>query len=246
MIISHSQKFIFVKTRKTAGTSLEMVLSKACKPGDVVTAISPDDEVDRGPIEAKVGDFEALDPSRRIFNHASIENALRVFGERILDYAVVSAERNPFDRVVSWFYWRQRGAKALQDAVLRAEFKKFLLDELPLVQDCPEPYCVGGSTVVDFMIRFENLESDFEKVCSALSLPATNLDKSAKSGYRPASSRANPESLFDEEAYAIVRNRFPYQLSVLGYGEPGRSCPEFVPLKTRRRSKLTFLEGLGA
>ncbi|MEL6382956.1 MAG: chondroitin 4-O-sulfotransferase, partial [Cyanobacteria bacterium J06626_18] len=32
MIISHEYKFIFLKTRKTAGTSIEIALSKFCGP----------------------------------------------------------------------------------------------------------------------------------------------------------------------------------------------------------------------
>jgi hypothetical protein len=39
MIISHEHKFIFVKTRKTAGTSIEIALSKFCGPDDVICPI---------------------------------------------------------------------------------------------------------------------------------------------------------------------------------------------------------------
>ena len=45
MIISHKHKFIFVKTRKTAGTSLEIGLSEHCGAQDVITPISPKDEL---------------------------------------------------------------------------------------------------------------------------------------------------------------------------------------------------------
>ena len=39
MIISHHYKFIFVKTNKTAGTSIEWALSKFLKEGDMLTTI---------------------------------------------------------------------------------------------------------------------------------------------------------------------------------------------------------------
>ncbi|WP_089719936.1 hypothetical protein [Candidatus Entotheonella palauensis] len=48
MLISHRYQFIFVKTRKTAGTSIEASLSRYCGDTDVITPISLPDEPWRG------------------------------------------------------------------------------------------------------------------------------------------------------------------------------------------------------
>jgi len=47
MIISHKHKFIFIKTRKTAGSSFELMLSTICGPDDVLTPLSPEEETIR-------------------------------------------------------------------------------------------------------------------------------------------------------------------------------------------------------
>ena len=41
MIISHKYRCIFIKPKKTAGTSLELFLSQVCGADDVVTPIYP-------------------------------------------------------------------------------------------------------------------------------------------------------------------------------------------------------------
>lgn len=41
MIVSHKHKFIFIKTAKSAGTSIEIALSKFCGSEDIITPILP-------------------------------------------------------------------------------------------------------------------------------------------------------------------------------------------------------------
>jgi hypothetical protein len=47
VIASFHHGFVFIKTRKTGGTSVEIVLSAWCGPDDIVTPIAPEDEVVR-------------------------------------------------------------------------------------------------------------------------------------------------------------------------------------------------------
>jgi hypothetical protein len=47
VILSHSRKFIFIKTRKVSGTSMEISLSQACSGDDILTPISYEDELIR-------------------------------------------------------------------------------------------------------------------------------------------------------------------------------------------------------
>jgi len=47
MIISHKYQFIFLKTAKTAGTSIEIALSRFCGQDDIITPVSVEDELKR-------------------------------------------------------------------------------------------------------------------------------------------------------------------------------------------------------
>jgi len=59
MIISHAHRFVFIKTRKTAGTSLEIARSRYCGARDVITAIDAEVAVDY------VASFEDLEAAWR-------------------------------------------------------------------------------------------------------------------------------------------------------------------------------------
>jgi hypothetical protein len=47
MIVSHEHKFIFLKSKKTAGTSIELALSQLCGPSDILTPLTRIDEASR-------------------------------------------------------------------------------------------------------------------------------------------------------------------------------------------------------
>ncbi|WP_293150922.1 hypothetical protein [Okeania sp. SIO2C9] len=73
MIISYRYKFIFLKTKKTAGTSVEISLSRFCGDDDVITPISLEDEAIRkllGKRQQNYLDFDAHgNEYKKYFNH---------------------------------------------------------------------------------------------------------------------------------------------------------------------------------
>ena len=54
MIFSKQNDFLFIKGRKVAGTSAEMALSTICGPEDIITPITPIDELER--LRRRVGE----------------------------------------------------------------------------------------------------------------------------------------------------------------------------------------------
>ena len=119
MILSHKHKFIFLKTNKTAGTSVEIALSRFCGPDDIIAPISPKDEQKRSGLgyrgaqnyRAPYSDYGLTDwarlllrgrPLPRFYNHMSAAELLQYIDRRVWDdYFTFCIERNPWDRLIS-------------------------------------------------------------------------------------------------------------------------------------------------
>ena len=125
MIISHKHKFIFVKTEKTAGTSLEIALSKHCGPGDILSSLMPEDEEMRSELgypsaqnfrlpltRYTVADTLRCLHSRKplhFFNHARALFIRNHVDAEVWDsYYKFCFERNPWDKLISIYYWEHR------------------------------------------------------------------------------------------------------------------------------------------
>ena len=109
MIASHAHRFVFVKTRKTAGTSLEIALSRHCGPSDIVTRISPEDEEMRA-AAGGVGPQNG-DTSPSSYAHMGARRVIKVIGRETWDdYFTFAVERNPYDVVASSYRYSARKA----------------------------------------------------------------------------------------------------------------------------------------
>jgi hypothetical protein len=77
MIISHSQKFIFVKPRKVAGTTIELMLSRYLQNGDCATPIEPQEEYLRScrpsVIIGKIAGQKKIGLQTRLRDHSSLK-----------------------------------------------------------------------------------------------------------------------------------------------------------------------------
>ena len=114
MIVSHRHRLIFLKTRKTAGTSVEIALSRICGPEDTITRLTDEDEE----LRASLGglgpqNFESPPLPEKAFNHMPARGVRLVVGPQTWrDYFRFAIERNPWDLVVSQYYWRYRHEEA--------------------------------------------------------------------------------------------------------------------------------------
>ena len=185
MIISHKHKFIFIKTTKTAGTSIEIALSRFCGEDDVITPLMPKDELMRkeygglGPqnferprrlTEYSKGDWWRLVtqgkwPKVTLFWHHITAKQIkaRVSPDIWNSYYKFCFVRNPWDRAVSRYFWN-----------IERDGSQESLDE-SLKNNDPnsnfEIYSIDGQVAVDVVCKYENLQTDLTTVCQKLGIP---------------------------------------------------------------------------
>ena len=225
MIVCHEHKFIFVKTRKTAGTSIETALSSFCGPSDVITSLSSEDEAARTKlglrgmqnihvpmIRYSISDIATLATlkRKRFHNHTPSSEVRKYLGQQIYSkYFVFCVERNPYDRAVSQYFFKNR---KFSEKPPMPEFLKTL--STPSMSNW-DVYTQKSQIAVDKVLRYENLEHDLNEVGNFLGL---NIDISlihAKSHTR--TDRRNYREVIDSESRSIIEARCANEIKYFGY-----------------------------
>lgn len=224
MIVSHSRKFIFIKSAKTAGTSLEAALSNYCTGNDIVTPLG-DYEFNRD----ETGRWVHRAMNADGFAQHDWGTAIREKVGRAVwnEYFKFSIARNPWDRVVSLFTWKARNdpdfrpnegalrspkGTRLELPAIREKFAEFVKKGNWQTND--RFYIIDGGCCVDFMIRYESLAEDTLEVCRRLGIPAIELPR-LKSGFKP--SQFHYSQYYDTDTEAIVAERHGNDIRLFGY-----------------------------
>lgn len=234
MIVSHRYRLIFVKTRKTAGTSIETYLSAHCGPDDVVSPVKPPE-----PGHVPRNYRGAFDPwpeirdsgGRRVLRAlAQLARRRRFLGmlpayvvrgrlpARVWDgYFKFCVERNPWDKVVSGYHFltRQRG--------LDLSFEEFLhgrrVERLSDFGTYTEPGT--GRPIVDRILRYERLDHELGEVLRQQGVPWDGaLTVRAKGGHR--ADRRPYQDAYDDRGRARVERVFAREIALFGYAFDGR------------------------
>ena len=206
MIISHEHKFIFLKTKKTAGTAIEAALSQLCGPLDVITPYREESEQDRKGLPPQNYRIDhPLKPKRPLwrkllgrperyyhhsvgfYEHMPASRVRAYVGEEVWrSYFKFAFDRNPWDRQVSWYLYKTKSKR------IRPSFERFMGSRRRAYVDNYAIYTIDGALAVDFVGRYESLEEDLNKALEMagagrqLKVPRTNVtpNKDSERDYR--------------------------------------------------------------
>lgn len=200
MIISHSKQFIFLKSPKTASTSTERLLETVCNGEDIIGW--------RGPPPKPEG--------TEYYNHMNL-NQLK---EKVTEddwntYYKFGNVRNPWDRVVSSYFFRKdvlsKNPHNPTDWQDGESFEQFVL-----TRKLPGKLSVffDGFTEVDFLIRFENIEEDIQTVSDTLNL---NLNIDLLPHTHEGVREKDYKVYYNTETKDFVAQYYAEEIAYLGY-----------------------------
>jgi len=228
MIVSHAHKFIFLKTKKTAGTSIELALTKLCGDDDIITPLTAIDEarrVDgRGAQNWKLhGWWNSPRPfwKRRLlkftaadygfYNHMTADAAKALLNDDNVwrSYFKFAFERNPWDRQVSFYQHRYRKEPA------PPSFPEFIHGDKRARINNYEIYSLDGDVAVDFIGRYENLEADLKHALSQVGLTLDEALPRAKGTFRK--DKRPYREFYDDDTRDIVGDWYAREIKLLDY-----------------------------
>ena len=227
MIVSHKHRFIFLRTEKTAGSSIEFALAELCGPEDIVTGINSEAAARLGltpgagrprwtrRLSIRTGGLRrALPQYFGIHTHASAAEVRQFLPRHVFgSYFKFAVERNPWDRQVSLYY--ERAGRQARPADFSRDmssliYRKFHYTKLRNWQ----AYTINDQIVVDELIRFESLAEGLANVAAKLGLPnAIELGK-RRSGSRPS---LPYRDLYTSKTKHLIENWYRNEIDAFGY-----------------------------
>lgn len=227
MIISHRYKFIFIKTRKTAGTSIEVFLSQWCGPDDVVTPIHPhvephvarnyrdpwipSAELDKSKTVDYMDHFRDPDARGEFYNHMPAHDIQQRIPPRIWNsYYKFCVERNPWDKTLSHYYMLAAPPN------IKVESMEEYFSKRLFCVDHPRYLNAGGHPMIDRIISYEALTDGLQEVFDHLGIPFEGtLGVQAKSEYQKGKPRYR--DVFTEAQRVTVEEVFAREIKMFGY-----------------------------
>ena len=195
-LVSHRHQFLFLKTKKTGGTSFEMLLEPYCAPeGHEVVHRTTGLVSDEGAVGVRVGrkriahlrEAGALPMSGNrtadgkpiaYFSHMPAQKVRAAVGDDVWDrYFRVTSVRNPFTRPLSLYHHKVKNRRivaAPDFANIRSDFSDFVLGDA--FDNDYEITHIGRRPVYHDAFRLENRAADIVRLGERLGIPLAAED----------------------------------------------------------------------
>lgn len=229
MLVSHTKRFIYTKTAKTAGTSVEAFFEPFCR--------EPGNQEFRPETESRVSSYGIIGYrgvlkrfarwpliGEKWYAHMPAEQIKRRVGSKIWsEYFKFCVVRNPFDKVISGFHYFEKlqrhgdwdeinrldslPARFARWVETRVASRKILADR--------NRYVIHGKFCLDFVIRYERLSEGIQHVCERVGIDRDVELPHLLAGYRPKKTRL--DDYYDAKTRRIVEEVFDFELEHFGY-----------------------------
>jgi hypothetical protein len=227
MIISHRHQFVFVKTNKTAGSSLEILFSEILGPEDIATKLSPEEESLRDHLPSRRL-WQSARRRKGVRQHSSYEKALLAHPV-CQDYFSFGFTRNPFTRLVSAFRWKtapfirrhiEHGREMPElygstSSPILNKFKKFVTGGRHMLNARGMDLLVGKTKEVHHVYRYEDMNDAVADISKRIGTPLDTLQLPRLKANTPRL----PEhwTLWDEDLIVAVNEMFAWDFDTFGY-----------------------------
>lgn len=227
MIISHRYRFIFIKTHKTAGSSMEMALASLCGPEDIVTPMESNARSGlprnfheptllgrsyaRSRLLRKLVNRHSPLLGRWFYEHMPATRVRELVGPEVWDgYYKFCFERHPWEKVVSYYNWKKFG----QGRPL-PEFRDYVLHKTHRLPLDGRLYFAGDTCLMDDVFDFRGFKETFTNICQKLAIPYDGNMPREKTNItqQPVDYR----TYYDDETRAKVAECYAREIRLLGY-----------------------------
>lgn len=222
MLVSHAHRFIYLKTRKTAGTSVEALLEPFCAPpGHRVRHGAPELVTPYGIVGLRGQKQAAADATYR--NHMSAAEIRELIPNEFDTYVRVANIRNPYDKAVSGYHMVS-GVTPAEASRLAAEtptaLRQSFLERLSesLFSD-REILTLDGRLIVDRLVRFESLQADLEALNVDMKLGIEDIPKRLPSYKKTDRSTVGPPltAYLGRASITAINEQMGWYFELFGY-----------------------------
>lgn len=245
MILSIRHHFIFVRGRKVAGTSVEMALSTICGDKDIATPMIAVDELKRQRMGGHCGNYSDTPlfetayinmvrhtpreqlarlqrPPQKYTVHMSVAEIVERYPGSTKGFRIAAVQRNPYERVISALNMQQtfdayRNSEAMHGAVNQMEYmldQELQRNSLAGLRNT-EIYRPADSSQQLHIIRYENLQADFERFLHELGIDKPIVLPHAKKGLM--SDRLDPKAIFRRDQLDKINAIFADEFELFQY-----------------------------